>query len=88
MNNLFSINGLNLYKEVMLRKYYDVFLIAIYQYDKHVKRGFHLDLSYNKVLKQKVIEHQYPFNRKFQSNFPTSVRFYKKYLEKKVTKQD
>ena len=41
-------------------------------------RGFHLDLSYKKVLKQKVIEHQSPFNRKLKSNFPTSVRFYKK----------
>ena len=51
------------------------------------RRGFHLDLSYNKVLKQKVIEHPSPFNRKFQSNYSTSVRFYKKYLEKKVTTQ-
>ena len=50
-------------------------------------RGFHLDLSYNKVLKQKVIKHQSPFNRKLQPNYPISARFYKKYLEKKVTKQ-
>ena len=50
-------------------------------------RGFRVDLSYNKVLKQKVIEHPSPFNRKLQSNCPTSVRFYKKYLEKKVTTQ-
>ena len=50
-------------------------------------RGFHLDLSYNKVLKQKVIEHPSPFNRKLQSNCPESVRFYKKYLENKATKQ-
>ena len=50
-------------------------------------REFHLDLFYKKVLKQKVIEHPSPFNRKLQSNCPTSVRFYKKYLEKKVTKQ-
>ena len=27
-------------------------------------RGFHLDLSYNKILKQKVIEHPSQFNRK------------------------
>ena len=51
-------------------------------------RGFHLDLSYNKVLKQKVTKHPSPFNRKLQSNYPTSVRFYEKYLEKKVTKQN
>ena len=50
-------------------------------------RGFHWDLSYNKVMKQKVIEHPSPFNRKLQSNCPTSVRFYKKYLEKKITTQ-
>ena len=50
-------------------------------------RGFYLDLSYNKVLKQKVIEYPSPFNRKLQSNNPTTVKFYKKYLEKKVTKQ-
>ena len=50
-------------------------------------RGVHLDLSYNKVMKQKVIEHPSPFNRKLQSNYPTSVRFYKNYLEKKVTTQ-
>ena len=50
-------------------------------------RGLHLDLSYNKVLKHKVIEQPSPFNRKLQSNCPTSVRFYKKYLEKKVTKK-
>ena len=81
-NRLLKINII-----INLRKYYDVFLIAIYQYDKNVKRGFHLDLSYNKVLKQKVIEHQYPFNRKLQSNCPASIRFYKKYLEKKLTTQ-
>ena len=46
-----------------------------------------MDLSYNKVLKQKIKEHPSPFNRKLQSNYPTSVRFYKKYLEKKVTTQ-
>ena len=31
MNNQFFIDGSNLYKEVMLIKYYDVFQIAIYQ---------------------------------------------------------
>ena len=50
-------------------------------------RGFCVDISYNKVLKQRVIKHPSPFNRKFQSNYSTSVRFYKKYLEKKVTTQ-
>ena len=50
-------------------------------------RGFHLYLSYNKVMKQKVIEHPSPFNRKLQSNCPASIRFYKKYLEKKLTTQ-
>ena len=39
--------------------------------------------SYNKNL----IEHPSLFNRKLQSNCPTSVRFYKKYLENKVTTQ-
>ena len=34
MNNPFSIDGSNLHEEVMLIKYYDVFQIAIYQYDK------------------------------------------------------
>ena len=40
MSNPFSINGLNLCKEVMLIKYYDVFKIAIYQYDKNVKIAY------------------------------------------------
>ena len=40
MNNQFFIDGSNLYKEVMLIKYYDVFQIAIYQYDKHVKNAY------------------------------------------------
>ena len=40
MNNPFSINGLNLYKEVILIKYYDVFQIAIYQYDKNVESAY------------------------------------------------
>ena len=34
INNPFSINGLNLYKKVMLRKHYDVFQITIYQYER------------------------------------------------------
>ena len=50
-------------------------------------RGLHLDLSYTKVMKQKVLEHPFPFNRQLQSTCPTSVRFYKKFLEKKVTTQ-
>ena len=50
-------------------------------------RGLHSDLSYNKLLKQKVIEHPPPINRKLQSKCPTSVRLYKNYLEKKVTTQ-
>ena len=61
-----------------------VFLFSFY-FNDH--RGFHLNLSYNKVLKQKVIEHPSLFNRKLQSNCPTSVRFYKKYLENKITAQ-
>ena len=40
MNNPFSIGGSNLYKEVMLIKYYDVFQIAIYQQDKNVKSAY------------------------------------------------
>ena len=50
-------------------------------------RGFRLELFYNKVLKQKVIENPSQSNRKLQSNCPTSIRFYKKYPKKKVTKQ-
>ena len=46
-------------------------------------RGFHLDLSYDKVMKEKVIDDSSPFNRKLQSKCPTSVRFYKHYLENK-----
>ena len=37
MNNHFSINESKLYEEVVLIEYYDVFPIAIYQYDKNVK---------------------------------------------------
>ena len=40
MNNQFFIDGSNLYKEVMLIKYYDVFQIAIYQQDKYVKSAY------------------------------------------------
>ena len=40
MKNHFSINGSNLYEEVMLRKNYDIFQIAIYQYDKNVKYAY------------------------------------------------
>ena len=39
-------------------------------------RRLHLDLSCNKVLKQKAMEHSPPFNRKNQSKCPTSVRLY------------
>ena len=42
MNNPFSINGLNLYKEVMLIKYYDVFQIALHQYDTNVKSAYNI----------------------------------------------
>ena len=35
INNPFFINGSNLYEEIMLIKFYDVFQIAIYQYDKN-----------------------------------------------------
>ena len=38
-------------------------------------------------MKQKVIEYPPPFNRQLQSKCLISVRFYKKFLEKKVTKQ-
>ena len=40
------------------------------------------------LLKDKNITFPSPFNRKLQSKFPTSVRFYKRYLEKKITKQN
>ena len=36
MKNYSSIKGSILYKEVMVRKYFDIFQIAIYQYDKNV----------------------------------------------------
>ena len=39
--------------------------------------GLHLDLSYNKVLKQKVLEHPSPYNLKLQSKCPIPVRLYK-----------
>ena len=42
MNNPFSINESNLYKEVMLIKYYDVFQSVIYQYDKNVKSAYEI----------------------------------------------
>ena len=41
-------------------------------------RSLYLDVSYNKVLKQKVIEYPLPFNRKLQLKCSTSVRLYKK----------
>ena len=50
-------------------------------------RGIHLDLSYTKVMKQKVIEHLSPFDRQLQSKFPTSVRFNKKFLDKATTQK-
>ena len=50
-------------------------------------RGLHLDLSYTKVMKQKMIEHPSSFNRKLQSKCPTSIRFYINFLEKKVIMQ-
>ena len=50
-------------------------------------RGLHLDLSFNKVMKQKANEIPSPFDRQLQSKCPTSVRFYKTFLEKKITKQ-
>ena len=50
-------------------------------------RGLHLDLSYTKVMKQKLNEIPSPFDRQLQSKYPTSVRFYKTFLEKKITKQ-
>ena len=50
-------------------------------------RGFHLDLSYDKIMKQKTIYHPSPFNRKLQSKCPPSIRFYKYSLENKVTTQ-
>ena len=56
--------------------------LAIFDY-----RGFHLDLSYNKALKQKVIEHPLPLNRKLQSKGPIFVTLYQICLEKKVTTQ-
>ena len=42
MNNPFSNNGSNLYKEVMLIKYYDLFQKAIYQYDKNVRSAYEI----------------------------------------------
>ena len=42
MNYPFSINGSNLYKEVMLIKFYDVFQIAIYHYDKNVMSAYEI----------------------------------------------
>ena len=50
-------------------------------------RGFHLDLSYTKVMKQKANELPSPFDRQLQSKCPTSVRLYKKFLAKKITTQ-
>jgi len=38
-------------------------------------------------MKQKANELPSPFDRQLQSKCPTSVRFYKKFLEKKITKQ-
>ena len=62
-------------------------MIAFNELTTTDRSGLHLDLSYTKVMKQKVIEHPSPFNRQLQSKCPTSVRFYKKFLEKKVTTQ-
>ena len=41
-------------------------------------RSLYLDISYNKVLKQKVMEYSLPFNRKLQLKCSTSVRIHKK----------
>ena len=49
-------------------------------------RGIHLDLSYSKVMTQKVIEYPSLFNRQLQSKCPTSVRFYKKNQRKEGNK--
>ena len=42
MNNLFSIDESNLYEEVMLIKCYDIFQIAIYQYDKSIMSAYEI----------------------------------------------
>ena len=42
MNNRFSINESNLYKEVMLIKFYDIFQIAIYRYDKNIMSAYEI----------------------------------------------
>ena len=40
LENHSSIKGTNLYKEVMLRKYFDIFQTVIYQYNKNAMQAF------------------------------------------------
>ena len=42
MNNPFSIDKSNLCEEVMLIKFYDIFQIAIYQYDKNIMSAYEI----------------------------------------------
>ena len=42
MNNPFSIDESNLHEKVMLIKFYDIFRIAIYQYDKNIMSTYEI----------------------------------------------
>lgn len=63
-------------------------MTAFYEFTITNHTGLHMDLSHNMLLKNKTIDSPSPFNRKLQSKFHTSVRFYKGYSENKITKQD
>ena len=50
--------------------------------------GLRMYLSNNIILKNKTIYFTFPFNKQFQSKCPTSVRFYIKCLENKITNKN
>ena len=50
-------------------------------------RGQHMDLLCKALLMDKTIEFPSPFNKKLHSKCATSIRFFKRYLENKITEQ-
>ena len=72
----------------ILKKLIQCGMIAINELTTTDHRSFHLNLSYTKVMKQKANEVPCPFDRQLQLKCPTSVIFYKKFLEKKTTTQN
>ena len=65
-----SVKGNNLYQEVMLRKYFDIFQSVIYQYNKNVLHAYN---TTNLIFKSRYPLAKYPIIEKVSESWMNQV---------------